>query len=155
MANKTAPLLPASEGLLRRLGERLRLARLRRRLSATQVAERAGMTRVTLRGIERGAPGATIGAYAAVMQVLGIDKDLDLLASADPLGRELQDARLPIREDRRANEQRPPTLFKAARKPSQPRMEPRASRSPKAPRYESARSLAALIKPHQTGRKGR
>ncbi|MDQ0586576.1 helix-turn-helix domain-containing protein [Variovorax paradoxus] len=95
MANKTASLLPATDELLRQFGDRLRLARLRRRLSAKQVAERAGMAPMTLRSLERGGSGVTMGAYLAVMQVLGIEKDLDLLGKADPVGRELQDARLP------------------------------------------------------------
>ncbi|CAN7422800.1 helix-turn-helix domain-containing protein [Variovorax sp. LjRoot290] len=95
MAKKTAPLLPATDELLRQFGGRLRLARLRRRLSAKQVAERAGMAPMTLRSLERGGSGVTMGAYLAVMQVLGIEKDLDLLGKADPVGRELQDAQLP------------------------------------------------------------
>ena len=95
MAKKTAPLLPATDELLSQFGDRLRLARLRRRLSAKQVAERAGMAPMTLRSLERGGSGVTMGAYLAVMQVLGIEKDLDLLGKADPVGRELQDARLP------------------------------------------------------------
>jgi transcriptional regulator with XRE-family HTH domain len=97
MAKKTAPLLPVSEDRLVRFGERLRLARLRRRLTAKQVAERAGMTPVTLRNLERGGSGVTIGAYLSVMQVLGIERDLDLVAKDDTQGRELQDARLPRR----------------------------------------------------------
>ncbi len=52
------------------------------------------MASMTLRSLERGGAGVTMGAYLAVMQVLGIEKDLDLLGAADLLGRELQDARL-------------------------------------------------------------
>lgn len=97
MAQRTAPLLPASELLLQHLGERLRLARLRRRLPAKQLAERAGMSPMTLRSLERGGSGVTIGAYVAVMQALGVERDLDLLAQQDTVGRELQDAQLPTR----------------------------------------------------------
>lgn len=94
MPRKVSALLPSSEVVLRQLGERLRLSRLRRHLSALRVAQRAGMAPMTLRSVERGGSGVTIGAYLAVMQVLGIEQDLELLAHADPVGRSLQDAQL-------------------------------------------------------------
>lgn len=114
MAKKTAALLPSTEELLRRFGDRLRLARLRRRLSAKQVAERAGMAPMTLRSLERGRSGVTMGAYLAVMQVLGMEADLDLLGKADPVGRELQDARLPETRMRKTLEALPEAKLRKA-----------------------------------------
>jgi len=108
MAQKIASLLPATTELLLQFGDRLRMARLRRRLSAKQVAERAGMAPMTLRSLERGGSGVTMGAYLAVMQVLGIEQDLDLLGAADPLGRDLQDARLLQRPQVQQKSAQPP-----------------------------------------------
>lgn len=94
MANKTAALLPSTSRLLVDFGERLKLARLRRRLTAKLVAERAGMSVMTLRSLEAGGAGVTIGAYVSVMQVLGLVQDIAKLAGDDPVGRQLQDAQM-------------------------------------------------------------
>jgi len=102
MAKTISSLLPSSNALLGEFGERLRLARLRRKLTAKQVAERAGMAPMTLRAVEHGGSGVTIGAYLAVMQVLGLEEDLGMLAKADTVGRELQDIPLHKKSRRRA-----------------------------------------------------
>ncbi|MCW3055666.1 MAG: transcriptional regulator [Chthonomonadales bacterium] len=87
------------------LGDNLRLARLRRNLTATQVAERAGITRQTLGAIERGEPSVSFGAYAMVLFCLGMEKDIEALGRDDELGHKLQDAGLTIkrRAPRRPN----------------------------------------------------
>ena len=87
--------LPSEQRLLVGLGERLRLARQRRKFSMALVAERAGLSRVTLHRIEKGDAAVTLGSYLRVMMVLGLDRDLGLLAKDDELGRRLQDLELP------------------------------------------------------------
>ena len=91
MPRKTARLSPTLEKELKIVGENIRLARLRRKISTTVLAQRAGMTRNTLRAIERGESGVTLGAYASVLFSLGLEKDLFLIGRDDPLGRKLQD----------------------------------------------------------------
>jgi transcriptional regulator with XRE-family HTH domain len=90
--------LPKIEGILKEIGANIKLARLRRKLSAEQVAERANISRPTLQSIENGSAGAAMGAYAHVLFVLGLEKDLLKLAGEDPLGRKLQDANLLVKE---------------------------------------------------------
>lgn len=94
MGRNSVIILPPLRRRMARLGENLRLARKRRRLTATQVAERAGITRPTLRAVEQGDPSVSFGAYASVLFCLGLDGDLDGVAKDDVLGRKLQDLEL-------------------------------------------------------------
>ena len=142
MAKKTAPLLPSTAELLHQFGDRLRLARRRRRLAANQVAERAGMAPMTLRSLERGGSGVTIGAYLAVMQVLGIEKDLDLIGKADPVGRDLQDAQLSAR----SRTTPPPLLASGKASPSaKPLVQAAATAAEPRPARKTLRNAPASI----------
>ena len=94
MSRTARPPLPSVTRALAELGENIRLARRRRKLSASLLAERAGMTRPTLRAIERGEFGVTLGSYANVLHCLGLEKDLGNVGRDDELGRKLQDAAL-------------------------------------------------------------
>ncbi len=84
-------------GALERLGERLRLARVRRRITAALMAERIGVSHTTMTAIERGAPGVAAAHYASALFVLGLLDDLERVAADDELGRRLQDIGLPKR----------------------------------------------------------
>lgn len=94
MTKKKIIILPKTRRILGDMGENIKLARLRRKFSSQQVAERANISRPTLSAIEKGKPTVSIGSYLLVLQVLGLEKDFLLLAKDDELGRKLQDANI-------------------------------------------------------------
>ena len=92
MARRGPVVMPPTSEVLAQMGEQIKLARLRRQISAELVAERAGISRSTLWSIEKGSPSVSMGAYAAALHALGgMDRDLLLVAKDDELGRKLQD----------------------------------------------------------------
>lgn len=91
MNKKKQILFPKHKEVLKQLGENIKLARKRRKLTQEQVAERADIVRSTLYLIESGNPSVTIGAYFNVMRVLGLQDDFLKLAADDQFGRKLQD----------------------------------------------------------------
>lgn len=84
---------------VRKLGQDIRDARIRRRLPIALVAERAGISRVTLFKLEKGELGVSIGILGSVLLALNLlDKLQDLVdAQNDSLGRMLEEERLPQR----------------------------------------------------------
>lgn len=95
MPNATFADVAAQEAaVLAALGQRLRLARRRRKKTAHQLAAEAGISRVTLRRVEAGEPGVLMGTYLRVLSTLGLSQDLILVARDDTLGRRLQDEAL-------------------------------------------------------------
>ena len=91
---KKQVLLPKYTALLEQMGENIKLARKRRKLTAVQVAERAGIARSTLYLIEKGDSSVAMGAYFNVLRVLGLQDDFLKLAADDVFGRKLQDLEL-------------------------------------------------------------
>lgn len=91
------------EETLRRLGNNLGTARLRRRLRIQDIADRLGMSRFTVANVEKGKPGASGAAYFGVLWALGLLDDGDRLADPDQdeEGRILEAARLPTQAPRR------------------------------------------------------
>src|SRR5262245_13265611 len=82
---------PAAARQLEALGQRLLLARRRRKLSSTLMAERLGVSRTTLSRVEAGDPNTAIGTYLRALRVLGLETDMDAVARDDEMGRKLQD----------------------------------------------------------------
>ena len=99
-------LLPKERQILERLGENIKLARLRRKLSAERVAERAGISRTTLWQLEKGTANVSLAALLRVLSVLGLRDDLLRVGRDDTLGRKLQDIELttPARAPKRPKE---------------------------------------------------
>ena len=94
MRSKKQILFPKHQRILEQVGENIKLARKRRRLTATQVAERAGIARNTLYLLEKGTPSVSIGAMFNVLRALRLHEDFLKLAADDELGRKLQDLNL-------------------------------------------------------------
>ena len=94
MPSKPPIVFPQEQRLLSQLAERLKLARMRRKLSNAVVAQRAGISRTSLYKVEAGDAGATLGTYLRVLAVLGLEGDINALAADDKVGRKLQDLAL-------------------------------------------------------------
>ncbi|VAW62972.1 hypothetical protein MNBD_GAMMA10-1724 [hydrothermal vent metagenome] len=94
MSKKKARIFPRERKRLEALGERLMLARKRRKMTAETAAARAGITRVTLSRAEKGSPEVSMGIYFRILSVLQLENDLDHVALDDELGRRLQDLEL-------------------------------------------------------------
>jgi transcriptional regulator with XRE-family HTH domain len=102
--------LPVKRALAK-LGEDIRSARLRRRISTSIMASRAFITRTTLLKVERGDPGVSLGTYATVLFILGLISKVENLADArsDEVGLQLEEERLPKRIRQRGIARRKPT----------------------------------------------
>lgn len=87
-------LLPKIVSNLEIMGENIKLARLRRKLTIEQVCERANITIETLNKIEKGNPNILFGYYVSVLVALRLVNDIYNIAKNDELGRKLQDIEL-------------------------------------------------------------
>lgn len=98
MSKQTVVIMPETQRILEKMGEQIKLARLRRNIAAELVSERAGISRTTLWAVEKGTPTVSIGTYAAVLHALGgMEKDFALVAQDDEFGRKLQDLNIQTR----------------------------------------------------------
>lgn len=98
MKSKGANYTLKQQSILARIGENIKLARLRRKLSVRSMAERAGIAVSTLTNIEDGSPSVSLGSYLQVLSILRLEEDLTLIADQDPMGRQIQDAGLIIKK---------------------------------------------------------
>ncbi len=94
MKPKKQILFPKYQKILEEVGENIRLARKRRKLTTIETAQRASIDRTTLYQIEKGNPRVSLGAYFNVLRVLGLQDDFKHLAAEDDLGKKLQDLKL-------------------------------------------------------------
>ena len=97
MSKNSVILFPKTAAMLKQLGENMRLARLRRNVTARLTAERAGISVTTLTKIEQGNPAVSMGSYIQVLVTLNLERDILKVAADDELGRNLQDLGLRVR----------------------------------------------------------
>ena len=91
---------------LAQLGQRIRVARIRRGWSVADLASKSGINRNTLTALELGKPGTSVGVFFTVLWALGLDKSLDAVADPDTdlHGKALEASRRPTRAGRSAKE---------------------------------------------------
>ena len=98
MRSNALPSLPLPvKRALKKLGQDIADARRRRRIPTTLMAQRAMISRATLARAEKGAPQVSLGIYATVLFILGLEKRLAELADVrhDDIGLNLEEERLP------------------------------------------------------------
>jgi transcriptional regulator with XRE-family HTH domain len=100
MTNFSLP-LPAVARIFH-LGQRIRIARIRRGWSVAELAAKAGINRNTLTAMELGKPGTAIGACVTVLWALGLETSFDAIADPDGdlHGKALESSRRPTRAGR-------------------------------------------------------
>lgn len=86
--------LPKHQRLIELLGENIKLARLRRKLTVTQMRERAGISVADYKKVEEGNSDLPIGVYTNVLFVLGLENEIPKIGFDDPVGRKIQDVNL-------------------------------------------------------------
>jgi len=91
---RSAAIFPKNQKVLSLLGENIKLACKRRGYSQSLIAERTGLSRLTVRKIQQGDSTVSIGHYVVVLSMLGMVEDFAKVASDDELGRKLQDINL-------------------------------------------------------------
>jgi transcriptional regulator with XRE-family HTH domain len=91
MNTKKHILFPKHQKIMEQVGQNIKLARKRRKLTTMQVSERASINRSTLYQIEKGNGKVSMAAYFNVLRTLGLHNDFLKLAADDVLGRTLQD----------------------------------------------------------------
>ncbi len=93
-SKRKATVFPKNQAVLSLLGENIKLACKRRGYSQLLISERTGLSRLTIRKIQRGDGTVSIGHYVAVLSILGLVEDFAKVANDDLLGRKLQDIQL-------------------------------------------------------------
>ena len=104
MSRKTVILEPNTEDKLKKMGQRIKKARLRRNISAEMISKQAGIGESTFYAIEHGVSTVSLGAYAAVLSILGLNNDLDSIAVDEEAKKQLYEQNLVKRK--RASKQR-------------------------------------------------
>ena len=80
MPRNNINLAPSTVKILEKMGIQIKRARLRRNISVEMIIEQTGISETTYYSIEKGVATVSIGAYAAVLNVLELDKDIELIA---------------------------------------------------------------------------